>query len=211
MRKYEYETGRFISIDPLWGKYYGWTPYQYSMNSPVMLVDFNGKNVFVLLDKEGASGFGHQAVLIGTEYDEERKSGGYYLYSKNGGKSAVSGPSVNEENGVFFKTINVFLNDKSQDRYDLAIRINTSKSEDTEMKSVLKKQVIDEYKLFSNSCNNTAICAANKVNTSKKELIFQPGRSVIPNVSFQQLYYWNKENERISEPIDLNEWRDLIK
>lgn len=42
MRKYEYETGRFISIDPLWSKYYGWTPYQYSMNSPVMLVDFNG-------------------------------------------------------------------------------------------------------------------------------------------------------------------------
>ena len=45
MRKYEYETGRFISIDPLWGSYYGWTPYQYSMNSPVMLVDINGKLV----------------------------------------------------------------------------------------------------------------------------------------------------------------------
>ena len=37
VRKYEYETGRFISIDPLWGKYYGWTPYQYSMNSPVIV------------------------------------------------------------------------------------------------------------------------------------------------------------------------------
>lgn len=43
VRKYEYETGRFISIDPLWGKYFGWTPYQYSMNSPVMLVDVNGE------------------------------------------------------------------------------------------------------------------------------------------------------------------------
>lgn len=50
VRKYEYETGRFISIDPLWGKYYGWTPYQYSMNSPVMLVDIDGK---VVRDEDG--------------------------------------------------------------------------------------------------------------------------------------------------------------
>lgn len=42
VRKYEYETGRFISIDPLWAKYYGWTPFQYSMNSPIMNVDYSG-------------------------------------------------------------------------------------------------------------------------------------------------------------------------
>ena len=47
VRKYEYETGRFISIDPLWGKYFGWTPYQYSMNSPVMLVDVDGNELEV--------------------------------------------------------------------------------------------------------------------------------------------------------------------
>lgn len=43
VRKYEYETGRFISIDPLWGSFYGWTPYQYSMNSPVITFDANGE------------------------------------------------------------------------------------------------------------------------------------------------------------------------
>jgi len=32
VRKYDYETGRFNSIDPLWEKYYGWTPYQYCGN-----------------------------------------------------------------------------------------------------------------------------------------------------------------------------------
>lgn len=56
-RKYEYETGRFISIDPLWGKYYGWTPYQYSMNSPVMLVDYSGLSP--IFDTEG--------FLLGTD------------------------------------------------------------------------------------------------------------------------------------------------
>ncbi|PKL81286.1 MAG: hypothetical protein CVV25_00645 [Ignavibacteriae bacterium HGW-Ignavibacteriae-4] len=43
VRKYEYETGRFISIDPLWTSYYGWTPYQYSANNPINNVDVNGK------------------------------------------------------------------------------------------------------------------------------------------------------------------------
>jgi hypothetical protein len=28
VRKYDYETGRFNSIDPLFEKYYGWSPYQ---------------------------------------------------------------------------------------------------------------------------------------------------------------------------------------
>ncbi|MFN3196167.1 MAG: RHS repeat-associated core domain-containing protein [Chlorobiota bacterium] len=42
VRKYEYETGRFTSIDPLWNNYYVWTPYQYSLNSSIELVDVNG-------------------------------------------------------------------------------------------------------------------------------------------------------------------------
>ncbi len=52
VRKYEYETGRFTSIDPLWNKYYGWTPYQYSMNSPVGIIDKNGKNGVVVVDEK---------------------------------------------------------------------------------------------------------------------------------------------------------------
>ena len=50
MRKYEYETGRFISIDPLWGNYYGWTPYQYSRNNPINAIDINGGAEFFLSD-----------------------------------------------------------------------------------------------------------------------------------------------------------------
>ena len=32
VRKYDYEIGRFTSVDPLWEKYTGWTGYQYSLN-----------------------------------------------------------------------------------------------------------------------------------------------------------------------------------
>jgi hypothetical protein len=38
--------GRFLSIDKLWEKYYGWTPYQYSMNNPISLLDENGLVIF---------------------------------------------------------------------------------------------------------------------------------------------------------------------
>ncbi|HRP03208.1 MAG TPA: RHS repeat-associated core domain-containing protein [Candidatus Kapabacteria bacterium] len=42
VRKYDYEIGRFTSVDPLWEKYTGWTGYQYSGNNPVNLVDRDG-------------------------------------------------------------------------------------------------------------------------------------------------------------------------
>jgi len=43
VRKYDYETGRFNSIDPLWEKYYGWSPYQYCMNNPIWAKDWDGR------------------------------------------------------------------------------------------------------------------------------------------------------------------------
>jgi RHS repeat-associated protein len=42
VRKYDYETGRFNSIDPLWDKFYGWNPYQYCFNNPIRFYDNNG-------------------------------------------------------------------------------------------------------------------------------------------------------------------------
>jgi len=32
-KKYDEDIGRFTSIDPLWEKYYSWTPYHYWMFS----------------------------------------------------------------------------------------------------------------------------------------------------------------------------------
>jgi RHS repeat-associated protein len=44
-RKYSEETGRFLSVDPLWEKYPGWNPYHYCMNNPVMAKDPGGAGV----------------------------------------------------------------------------------------------------------------------------------------------------------------------
>ncbi len=56
MRKVDYELGRFTTIDPLWEKYYAWSPYQYSMNNPVSLMDENGKFVGVVIAWGGGEG-----------------------------------------------------------------------------------------------------------------------------------------------------------
>jgi uncharacterized protein RhaS with RHS repeats len=42
VRKYDNGIGRFTSCDPLWEKYYGWTPYQYCGNNPLVAVDPSG-------------------------------------------------------------------------------------------------------------------------------------------------------------------------
>ncbi len=60
VRKYEDFSGRFTSPDPLWEKYYGWSPYHYCRNNPLNLIDPNGMfesnttgNARVFSDKNG--------------------------------------------------------------------------------------------------------------------------------------------------------------
>ena len=42
VRKYDDGIGRFTAIDPLWEKYYSWSPYHYCRNNPVWAVDPSG-------------------------------------------------------------------------------------------------------------------------------------------------------------------------
>jgi RHS repeat-associated protein len=42
VRKYDDYIGRFMQVDPMWEKYYELTPYNYSANNPLILVDKNG-------------------------------------------------------------------------------------------------------------------------------------------------------------------------
>ncbi|MDC1068121.1 hypothetical protein OAQ99_03060 [Candidatus Kapabacteria bacterium] len=70
VRKYDHLIGRFNSIDPLWGKYLGWTPYQYSANSPVHLVDLDGNVVvYAQFEVRGAATVSQGATSIGIMFD----------------------------------------------------------------------------------------------------------------------------------------------
>jgi RHS repeat-associated protein len=78
VRKYDNEIGRFTSIDPLWEKYYSWTPYHYCSNNPVMGSDPGGMADFWIWNQSQESGFlmndgnddGKFYVTISSNYDD---------------------------------------------------------------------------------------------------------------------------------------------
>jgi RHS repeat-associated protein len=61
VRKYDDFAGRFFQIDPLWEKYYGWTPYQYSANNPVSFLDPGGE---IVVAAAPAVGYGGAVVAV---------------------------------------------------------------------------------------------------------------------------------------------------
>ena len=60
VRKYDEDIGRFTSVDPLWSKYIGWTPYHYCGNDPINASDGNGKNFNLNVDSQD----GHNTINI---------------------------------------------------------------------------------------------------------------------------------------------------
>ncbi len=46
-RYYDSRIGRWLSVDPLADKYAGWSPYNYVMNNPLILIDPDGREVRV--------------------------------------------------------------------------------------------------------------------------------------------------------------------
>ena len=71
VRKYDDGIGRFTSIDPLWEKYYSWTPYHYCRNNPVSYVDFNGENAVAVVQGESIT---IKAVYMVSNYTQSEIS-----------------------------------------------------------------------------------------------------------------------------------------
>ena len=88
-RYYDPMESRWLSVDPMAEKYAGWSPYNYTLNNPVNLIDPDGKDVVILRNSSGAKNTGHAAVLIGSQ-----KAGWVYV-SKDGFTDSAFGSSPN--------------------------------------------------------------------------------------------------------------------
>jgi hypothetical protein len=62
--KYDDFTGRFFQIDPLWEKYYSWTPYHYSANNPVSYLDPGGTVVDFFWESRSMKGSGDLDLVV---------------------------------------------------------------------------------------------------------------------------------------------------
>ena len=65
-RYYNPAIGRWLAVDPLAGKYPGWSPYAYTLGNPIRLVDPNGKAPGDLFNSLDAT-----AVDFGKTYNDD--------------------------------------------------------------------------------------------------------------------------------------------
>ena len=70
-RNYHSEVGRFLSVDPLAGKYPGWSSYNYTMNNPMNMVDPDGMEATDIIIR-GSDGETYNWTA-GSKYDGKDK------------------------------------------------------------------------------------------------------------------------------------------
>jgi RHS repeat-associated protein len=158
-REYDPLVGRWLSVDP---KRSDPSPYRAMRNNPIVYGDPDGKDVIILNDRNGASGFGHGAILVS-------KGDVWYLYSKNGTEMHGNyGESYNPDDGVMVGSLDDFFNgefnkdSKGNTLYDRALLIHTDAETDAAIMEAASREVRSYYKLIGASCQDVWNCALDK-------------------------------------------------
>jgi len=73
-RYYDSELGRWLSVDPLADKYFGWSPYNYTANNPLKFIDLNGMS-YEDLEDEGMRVLGRTRNNYNPHKNEEENNG----------------------------------------------------------------------------------------------------------------------------------------
>ena len=105
VRKYNSISGRFNSIDPLWEKYYAWSPYHYCGNNPVNLIDGNGMYI-TFNENDGSIDAFNEFYLMAdmetrTSLDNLNNSDTEYYLSISANNKDGSSSGFNPETGRF--------------------------------------------------------------------------------------------------------------
>ena len=76
-RLYDARVGRWLSVDPLFEKYVGMSPYNYCMLNPVMLVDPDGRAVYGIDNGDGSASYAVVDNNASSEHINFYKDQGY--------------------------------------------------------------------------------------------------------------------------------------
>lgn len=193
-RQYDPRIGRWLITDPKFRMYE--SPYKAMGNNPLKYGDPDGRDIIVLLSSNAVSmgpiNAGHMAVIIGNDKD------GYSLFSKNGTDSngGFKGPThltsrdhapdINAYHGNTVAEVlakaNAVRKEGDFPIYDETILFKTDSEQDHRARMEATLQIMEDYNLLWNSCNNTAYRALNAAYYEN----YSP-ESLFPNISFWQL------------------------
>lgn len=105
-------ASRWYSPDPLAAKYYSYSPYNFSLNNPILLVDPKGKDVYRYDNKTGdlilAKKTDDKTDQIG-KFKYDKKSGEYTLKTNRKGEAKTSIDNIEKgilKDGINFKNNN---------------------------------------------------------------------------------------------------------
>jgi len=179
-------VSRWLSQDPLARKYPSMSPYSGMGNNPILLVDIDGRDIyiFVYASKNTESGAGHTSFAVG----QDTKNLTYYSHYRksDGGGKIVSGLSLSELKGNYEK--NNFAHGQTEAPV-LVLRIKTSPEIDAKMNKSGKENINSTWTLMTNNCADCTKDAIDKTGLSEGVAF---GIST-PNEMVEDLYENNKE------------------
>jgi hypothetical protein len=150
-------------------------------NNPNIYGDPDGRDIIMMIDKQGAGGLGHMGMLIGDE------ASGWYYYSHNGSGGGAFGPSVTPADGVLYESLQHFFNVGNFDNdgkklYEKAIRFKSKEPvlSDWLMRKKASELVNSYYILGINDCRTTVVRTMREGIDFYKTIIF----SRIPRIDF---------------------------
>lgn len=193
-------VSRFISIDPHAERYYSISPYAYCMGNPVKFIDPNGKDIAILIAKNGAGGHGHMGAVI-------QRGDGAYFYMTVGTNDpnvvTLKGLSSGVQGGMYLgeigfgdkeKNMNNAISiigeiDKQNSRYTDNLIFETSSQMDKEVlqKAATLKSQMDKNDVKYNALSNNCADAVKRVFEKGTGVKLDIGKSPIPNTNFENI------------------------
>jgi RHS repeat-associated protein len=155
-RFYDPELCQWHTVDPLAENYYSISPYAYCGGNPVNAVDPDGKDVAILIAKDGANGYGHMAAVI------QNKNGKYYYMTVG---NAEEGASLLK---MFTSGTHGGMNLKHLGAKNMKEAINLAK-QDGSNSTYTDQVVLKTNSKMDNAIYNAATSEQDKINTGKEK------------------------------------------